>query len=99
MPRYVDVTGLARVGESPAVAELPPELAEQLVGSLTIEARYAGYIGRQNDEIERQKRQAATPLPDELDYALVRGTLDRSPREARAHSAAGPRPGLAHLRA
>jgi tRNA uridine 5-carboxymethylaminomethyl modification enzyme len=70
---YIDVTGLARVGESVAVAELPSELAEQLVGSLTIEARYAGYIGRQNDEIERQKRQAATPLPDELDYAQVRG--------------------------
>ena len=70
---YAAVTALARVGESAAVAELPPELAEQLVGSLTIEARYAGYIGRQNEEIERQKRQGATPLPDELDYALVRG--------------------------
>jgi tRNA uridine 5-carboxymethylaminomethyl modification enzyme len=70
---YADVTALARVGESAAVAELPPELKEQLVGSLTIEARYAGYIGRQNEEIERQKRQAATLLPDEFDYGEVRG--------------------------
>ena len=70
---YADVTALARVGESAAVAELPPEFKEQLVGSLTIEARYAGYIGRQNEEIERQKRQAATLLPDEFDYGEVRG--------------------------
>ena len=32
-----------------------------------------GYIERQHDEIERQRRNEDTRLPDDLDYADVRG--------------------------
>jgi tRNA uridine 5-carboxymethylaminomethyl modification enzyme len=38
-----------------------------------IQARYAGYIERQRDEIERQRRHEETRLPEELDYAAVHG--------------------------
>ena len=40
---------------------------------LEVEARYAPYIERQNDEIERRRRHETMTLPDEFDYTKVRG--------------------------
>ena len=54
-------------GAGPAVADA--RVAEQV----EIQARYAGYIERQQEDIARQRRQADTPLPEDLDYARVRG--------------------------
>ena len=68
-----DLTALATVGEGEALAGLPPEIREQAVQSLEIEARYAGYIERQGREIERSRRAEATTLPADFDYARVRG--------------------------
>jgi tRNA uridine 5-carboxymethylaminomethyl modification enzyme len=51
----------------PAVAEA--EVAEQV----EIGVKYAGYLDRQRDEIERQQRNESTPIPDGFDYAAVRG--------------------------
>ena len=52
---------------------LDAEAIEQWTGSLTIDAHYAGYVERQGTEIERQRRQSDTPLPDNLDYTAVTG--------------------------
>jgi tRNA uridine 5-carboxymethylaminomethyl modification enzyme len=38
-----------------------------------VQAKYTGYIDRQHDEIERQRRSEETRLPESLDYAEVRG--------------------------
>jgi tRNA uridine 5-carboxymethylaminomethyl modification enzyme len=38
-----------------------------------IQAKYQGYIDRQQDEIDKLKRHEATPLPAELDYLKVEG--------------------------
>ncbi|MCL7930796.1 tRNA uridine-5-carboxymethylaminomethyl(34) synthesis enzyme MnmG [Halomonas llamarensis] len=38
-----------------------------------IQAKYQGYIDRQQDEIDKLKRHEATPLPDSLDYQRVEG--------------------------
>ena len=38
-----------------------------------IAAKYAGYIERQRDEVERQLSQELLPLPADLDYSTVRG--------------------------
>jgi tRNA uridine 5-carboxymethylaminomethyl modification enzyme len=38
-----------------------------------IQAKYDGYVQRQKEEIERRASQEATPLPTDLDYALVPG--------------------------
>ncbi|GHB14015.1 tRNA uridine-5-carboxymethylaminomethyl(34) synthesis enzyme MnmG [Salinicola rhizosphaerae] len=46
---------------------------EPVAEQVQIEAKYAGYIARQQDEIERLKRHEATPLPEGLDYAKVEG--------------------------
>jgi len=46
-----------------------PQVAEQV----EIQAKYAGYIDRQLEEIERQRRQEETTLPESLDYQAVSG--------------------------
>jgi tRNA uridine 5-carboxymethylaminomethyl modification enzyme len=70
---YSDVAALPRVGESAALAALAPEAAQLWVGSLEIEAHYAGYVARQRDEIERQRLHDSTELPADLDYSRVHG--------------------------
>jgi tRNA uridine 5-carboxymethylaminomethyl modification enzyme len=48
-------------------------LAVQVPLQVDVQAKYSGYIDRQRDEIERQRRHEQTLLPDTLDYATVRG--------------------------
>ena len=45
------------------------DVAEQV----EIEAKYAGYLARQREEIARQQRHEHTPIPAAFDYARVRG--------------------------
>ncbi len=54
-------------GAGPGVDD--PQVTEQI----EIQAKYAGYIDRQHDEIERHQRHEDTRLPDDLDYGAVRG--------------------------
>jgi tRNA uridine 5-carboxymethylaminomethyl modification enzyme len=70
---YADVAGLARVGRSGALEALDAEAAQLWTASLEIDAHYSGYVERQGMEIERQRRQSETRLPDDLDYAAVNG--------------------------
>jgi len=70
---YADVAALPRVGPSADLRGLDPEYVEQWTDSLAIEAHYAGYVARQGVEIERHKREAATRLPLDFDYAEVSG--------------------------
>jgi len=59
----------------PAIAALDPgvhvdaEAAEQVA----IQAKYAGYIDRQQDEINRLRRHENTVLPEDFDYCVVEG--------------------------
>jgi tRNA uridine 5-carboxymethylaminomethyl modification enzyme len=46
---------------------------------LETELRYAGYVARQSEQVERQRRLEDVPLPEDLDYAAVAAL----PREAR----------------
>ncbi len=62
---YRDLMRLPGVG--PGVDD--PRVAEQL----EIQAKYAGYIERQQVEIERQRRNESLRLPADLDYTNVRG--------------------------
>jgi tRNA uridine 5-carboxymethylaminomethyl modification enzyme len=61
--------------EYPDVASLngdpctDPEAAQQVA----IQAKYAGYIDRQQDEVERLRRYEETPLPADLDLEAVDG--------------------------
>jgi len=58
---------MALSGAGPAVDDV------QVTEQIEIQARYSGYIERQQDEIERHQRHEDTRLPEELDYAGVRG--------------------------
>jgi tRNA uridine 5-carboxymethylaminomethyl modification enzyme len=49
------------------------ELPEQVSGQIAIQAKYAGYIKRQQSEIERAKRHDSLRLPDHIDYTNVSG--------------------------
>jgi tRNA uridine 5-carboxymethylaminomethyl modification enzyme len=92
---YRDVTALGCVGANAAIAALAPEVAEQIEKGLETAARYAGYVERQRQEIERAPRRMPTRLPADLDYAQI-GGLSNEVREARAHR---PEPRRrAHLR-
>ena len=54
-------------GLGPAVAD--GKVAEQV----EIAAKYSGYLDRQNEEIQRQRRHEETAIPDAFDYAGVHG--------------------------
>ncbi len=62
---YLSLTQLPGVG--PAVSD--PTVAEQI----DIQAKYSGYIERQEDEIARQRRHEETTLTDAIDYDRVSG--------------------------
>ena len=64
----MDYATLMRLpGAGPAVED--PAVIEQL----EIDARYSGYLERQQDEIEKLKLNEQTSLPADIDYASVRG--------------------------
>jgi tRNA uridine 5-carboxymethylaminomethyl modification enzyme len=62
---YRQLMGLAKLG--------PGESDPQVIEQLEVQAKYAGYIDRQRDEIEKQRANEAVSLPSDLDYAGVRG--------------------------
>jgi tRNA uridine 5-carboxymethylaminomethyl modification enzyme len=66
----IDVVLLATIW--PQLATLSPEIAEQV----EIDARYAGYLERQERDIAAFRRDEALLLPADLDYARV-GSLSR----------------------
>ncbi|MBL8257617.1 MAG: tRNA uridine-5-carboxymethylaminomethyl(34) synthesis enzyme MnmG [Pseudoxanthomonas mexicana] len=45
----------------------------QVAEQVEIGVKYAGYLDRQRDEIERQQRNESTPIPAGFDFASVRG--------------------------
>ncbi|MCB2427074.1 tRNA uridine-5-carboxymethylaminomethyl(34) synthesis enzyme MnmG [Methylophaga pinxianii] len=63
----VDYQGLMTLlGEDQSVAD---DVAEQVM----IQVKYAGYINRQQNEVNRLQRNESTTLPADLDYHNVRG--------------------------
>ena len=69
---YAGLMSLPGVGPG----ETDPQVAEQV----EIQIKYAGYIERQREEIERQRRHEQLILPANLDYTEVHG-LSREVRE------------------
>jgi tRNA uridine 5-carboxymethylaminomethyl modification enzyme len=62
---YRQLMGLPRMG--PGLED------EQVVEQLEVQAKYAGYIDRQRDEIEKHRASESVELPQELDYSDVHG--------------------------
>ena len=70
----IDLPRLAAIW--PDLAAIPPDIAEQL----EIDARYAGYIERQEADIRAFRRDESLDLPGDLDYAQV-GSLSTEIRQ------------------
>ena len=49
------------------------QAVEEVAEQVEIQAKYAGYIERQREEVARRKKLESQRLPDNLDYADVRG--------------------------
>ena len=57
-----------------AVSSIGPGVDDaQVAEQVEIGVKYAGYLDRQRDEIERQQRNESTPIPAGFDFASVRG--------------------------
>jgi tRNA uridine 5-carboxymethylaminomethyl modification enzyme len=62
----VDVENLLRFSDE-------TDIDEQVAEQVAIQAKYAGYIDRQQTEINRTQRYEHLKLPDNVDYSLVSG--------------------------
>lgn len=61
----------AGVSRGTLVAELGEGLAEAVIEQVQVGIKYAGYIDKQNDEVERAQAYETLRLPSDLDYGQV----------------------------
>jgi tRNA uridine 5-carboxymethylaminomethyl modification enzyme len=61
----------AKLMQVPALG--PPVADARVAEQVETAAKYSGYLERQNEEIERQRRNEETRIPADFDYAGVRG--------------------------
>ena len=57
----------------PALAALDDRLPAAVRLQIEVRAKYSGYIERQQDDIERQRKHEQLPLPQDLDYGKIAG--------------------------
>ena len=50
-----------------------PDFLAEVVAQVAVQAKYAGYIARQHNEVAQRRAREDTALPDDLDYAAIRG--------------------------
>ena len=62
---YYDISKLPNIG----IPEIDPKVAEQV----EVQAKYSGYIKRQEEEVERNLQHEETTMPENIDYTKVRG--------------------------
>jgi tRNA uridine 5-carboxymethylaminomethyl modification enzyme len=65
------VEGASLVSRETLSAELGDALAQAVIEQVEISIKYAGYIDKQNDEVERAAYYENLRLPDDLDYMAV----------------------------
>ena len=65
--------------------EAVPDINADVMDQIEIEAKYSGYIGRQQQEIDRQRRNEETPLPDDMNYEAVRGLSSEARQKLADH--------------
>ncbi|MDP6832177.1 MAG: tRNA uridine-5-carboxymethylaminomethyl(34) synthesis enzyme MnmG [Alphaproteobacteria bacterium] len=68
----------------PKLASVPHEIAAQL----EIEAHYAGYLGRQQADIDAYRRDEALELPADLDYDRISGFSNEVREKLKRHGPA-----------
>ena len=71
--RYSDIVAMPEIGTSDVTQNMPDEQREQVELQLEVEAKYAGYIDRQEREIAKHAKQEQLRLPGDIDYSAVDG--------------------------
>jgi tRNA uridine 5-carboxymethylaminomethyl modification enzyme len=69
----VNYNDLLEIIGAPNWPEVDDRVPSQVRAQIEVRAKYAGYIERQQDEIDRQQRNEDTRLPEDLDYLQVAG--------------------------
>lgn len=70
----LDLLKRPEMGYSDLTADLPgPDVDRDVAEQIEIEAKYRGYIVRQEEEIARLQRNEKTRLPEAIDYGQVKG--------------------------
>ena len=64
---------LLEVAGADTAAAVDDRLPAQVRVQVEAQAKYAGYIERQHEEIDRQRRNEETVLPEDIDYTQVAG--------------------------
>ena len=60
-------------------------LTDSVKQQVEIQAKYSGYIDRQKDEIERNKKQQNVVLPTDIDYSVIGGLSNEIIQKLQAH--------------
>jgi len=68
---YAEVVEM--IGRNEALDKLSDEQREQVELQVEVQAKYAGYIDRQEREIAKHARQESLRLPEDIDYETVDG--------------------------
>lgn len=69
----VSYDALLEVAGAPGHADIDDRIPPQVRVQVEARAKYAGYIERQREEIDRQRRNEETKLPEDIDYEQVAG--------------------------
>ncbi len=72
---YATLTALDPIGRPDWMMrpDADERLVEQVEQQVEVQAKYSGYIERQQEEIDRQRKHEETRLPSDIDYGEVRG--------------------------
>jgi len=70
---YTEIASLSAVGRGGWQVGMAEEQSVQVELQLEVRAKYAGYIERQQREIDKHARQTELVFPDNIDYADVTG--------------------------
>ena len=70
---YTKLAALSAVGDGDWRRSFDAEQTEQVELQLEVQAKYRGYIERQQREIDKHAKQESLVLPEDLDYANVDG--------------------------
>ena len=81
---YAAVSGLSTVGVFDASELASDEQREQVESQLEVQAKYAGYIHRQEREIAKHAKQESLRLPENIDYSLVDGLSNEARQKLEA---------------
>ncbi len=75
---YGQIVSMEEVGNGDFNSKFDIEQIEQISQQLDVEAKYSGYIDRQEREIASQAKQESLMLPEDLNYKEIQGLSNES---------------------